>query len=441
MKIYCTRICFLLSILLISLSFACGKPVKTVNVESVKENEELAAEKLAEEKYLQEKLHAEKVDNAIKSYLEEMTPYERIAQLFLVNLEGNESFTPIEYVDGKALIPGGYIFFSFNIASSASTINSFTNSIKDYCLKNNIAIPYLSIDQEGGLVNRLRGITSSVPSNRTIASKYSVKEAYDLYSLQAKQMSMLGFNLNLAPVAEVENETNREFLTSRSYGNKENVLNYATASISAYQDNFVGTVLKHFPGNTNTDPHTGLPEIKCTLAELEDEVIEPFSKLIEKNPAGILMSHARIDVDGLDGDSKNPACLSSYWVTEMLRNKLSYEGLIFSDDIFMAALEKNGYPPEKAVVMAIDAGIDCIMLSEKKFADVVKILYDKAAEDTVFADKLLKSESRVIKYKMSSMILFYNEITDKIEPLEKSVAENWDNTFLSLKTEGDTLVK
>ncbi|MCR5606327.1 MAG: hypothetical protein K6F69_05905, partial [Treponema sp.] len=338
-------------------------------------------------------------------------------------------------------IPGGYIFFSFNIASSASAINSFTNNINEYCIKNGITLPYLSIDQEGGLVNRLRGITSSVPSNRTIASKYSVNEAYDIYASQAKQMNMLGFNLNLAPVSEIENESNKEFLDSRSYGNKENVLNYAAAAITAYQDNSVGTVLKHFPGNTNTDPHTGLPEIKCTLTELESEVIEPFSKLIEKNPSGILMSHARIKVDGLEGDSDNPACLSSYWVTEVLRNKLGYNGLIFSDDIFMAALEKNGYPPKKAVVMAIDAGVDCIMLSEKKFADVVKILYERAFEDSSFAEKLLKSEIRVIKYKMSSNVLFYNESTDKIESFEKDLKEDWNSVFSSLKAEGDSLVK
>ena len=82
------------------------------------------------------------------------------------------------------------------------------------------------------------------------------------------------------------------------------------------------------------------------------------------------MSHARTSAI----DSGTPSCLSSVWVSDLLRKVLNYQGVIFSDDIFMGALAANNYPPEKAVVMAVEAGIDCIMVSEKRISKPVSIL-------------------------------------------------------------------
>ena len=114
--------------------------------------------------------------------------------------------------------------------------------------------------------------------------------------------------------------------------------------MNGFENSGIGTVLKHFPGNSNTDPHTGLPEILWDEETLQKNVLIPFERLSSLNPSGILMSHARLSLS----DSKTPACLSEYWVSQVLRNKMEFDGLIFSDDIFMDALQKNGFPPEKA---------------------------------------------------------------------------------------------
>lgn len=108
------------------------------------------------------------------------------------------------------------------------------------------------------------------------------------------------------------------------------------------------------------------------------------------------MSHARVK----GYDEKNPACLSEYWVTQVLRNDFGYNGIIFSDDIFMGALADNGYPPEVAVVTAIEAGIDCIMISEKRIESCVKILCDKAEQDKSFVAKIDEAVRRMLEYKM-----------------------------------------
>ncbi len=117
------------------------------------------------------------------------------------------------------------------------------------------------------------------------------------------------------------------------------------------------------------------------------------------------MSHARTSAY----DSKNPACLSYFWVTEKLRNEMNYNGIIFSDDIFMKALKDNGYPQNEAVIMALNAGIDCIMISEKRFAEPCSIIYEKALADNNFLEKINKSVRRIIDYKINSGILIMND--------------------------------
>lgn len=343
----------------------------------------------------------------LSNYINNLTLEQKIAQLFIENLEGCTSFRSYETVgvmngtdDKTPLVAGGYLFFSFNIAESRDKMLQFTESIKSYCDTNNVIPPYLAVDQEGGWVTRLKKLNDKLPSNEEVAEEYSVAQAYELYSKQAKQMKELGFHMNLAPVIEVCTEDNAEFLDGRSYGSFKQVLSYGRACVNAYENNQIATVVKHFPGNTNTDPHTGLPEITLSKEQLE-ESIRSFKEILKYEPVSILMSHARTSAI----DSGTPACLSSVWITDILRNEYGYDGIVFSDDIFMGALADNGYPPERAAVMAIDAGIDCIMISEKRFGKAAKVLYETAKSDNAFAQKIDTAVKRVIKYKVDSGII------------------------------------
>ena len=332
---------------------------------------------------------------------------EKISQLFIENLEGCTSFRSYETVgdmndsdDNTPLVAGGYLFFSYNIADTKEDMKAFTQSINDYCEKYNVIPPFLAVDQEGGWVSRLKKLSPKLPSNEFVAGNYSVSEAYDIYKEQALSMADLGFHMNLAPVIEVCTDDNKDFLDGRSFGDGEQVLNYGRACVNAYENNGIATVVKHFPGNTNTDPHTGLPEITLSEEELS-ATLKPFIDVLDYNPEAILMSHARTSAI----DKGVPACLSHVWVTDILRNKIGYEGIIFSDDIFMGALANNGYEPEKAVIMAIDAGIDCIMISEKRFAKAARMILRHAQEDSAFMNRINESVTRIIKYKVNAGII------------------------------------
>ena len=343
-------------------------------------------------------------DAALAKYVAEMPLELKIAQMFIENLEGCTKFRSYETVgamtgtdDSTPLVAGGYIFFSFNIAPDRTQMQTFTNSIRTYCDEYGIIQPYLCVDQEGGWVSRLKKLNPKLPSNEKVAQEFDVSQTYKLYCEQAAGMKDLGFDMNLAPVVEVCTDDNKEFLDGRSFGELAHVINYGRACINAYENNGIATVLKHFPGNTNTDPHTGLPEIKLSEVELLKS-IESFRVLVQYNPAAVLMSHARTSAI----DNGVPACLSKVWVTDILRNQYGYAGLIFSDDIFMGALADNGYPPEIAAISAVEAGIDCIMISEKRFAKAGKVLYKRALQDKDFARKIDEAVLRILKYKIEA---------------------------------------
>ncbi len=336
------------------------------------------------------KLVKQQKEQAVEDYIDSLPLEEKIAQLFVVNIVGASSFVPVE-----ENIAGGFLYFGYNIAGTPFEMLSFNQSVIDYCRQHNKIVPFMTVDQEGGYVNRLRSLNGPLPSAQRVSENLNIEQAGFLYSLQAQQMKALGFTMNLAPVAVVCTSDNEQFLDGRSFGNLTQVGLYGSACVQAYESNEIGTVLKHFPGNTNTDPHTGLPEIQWTKQELETQ-LDSFRTLVEQNPSAILMSHARV----AGYDENNPACLSEYWITKVLRNDFGYNGIIFSDDIFMGALADNGYPPEVAVIAAIEAGIDCIMISEKRINDSVKVLCKKAEQDGQFEEKIDRAVRHIFDYKI-----------------------------------------
>ncbi len=356
---------------------------------------------------------------AFEKYLSSVSLHDKVSQLFIENLEGDTAFFPVE----KDFIPGGYIFFGYNVASSPKKIIGFTDSIKKYCAEHKNIPPFLAVDQEGGTVNRLKVVAGPLSSAEKVSSVLTVKDAYELYKTQAKQMKALGFDMNLAPVVEIKTPKNENFLQGRSFGSLKNVQNYGSAFINAFENNGIATVLKHFPGNTNTDPHTGLPEISLTDKELT-ESLKPFFILNRRNPTATLMSHARVK----SKDNGKPSCFSEYWISDVLRKTIGFTGLVMSDDVFMAALSKNGFPPKEAAVKALQAGVNVIMISEKRISSEAKNLIKKAEEDSSFRVLIENSFKKVMEYKLKANIISFNKEDNgeyKMVPVvsQKSIAD------------------
>ncbi len=371
---------------------------------------------------------AEAKDNAISDFVDSLSADEKFSELFFVNVEGNKTFHSVENVPDvfggakKPLVPGGILLFSYNISKDPLETYEFIKSIHDFYIQNNLVPPFVAVDQEGGDVNRLRGLTRPLPSQKKIAGTLSLDEAAKVYSAQARQMKNLGIHLNLAPVVEVENEANSEFLGTRTFGNLEKVLSYGKTEISSYEENQIATSLKHFPGNSSTDPHSGLPEIFVSKSELENSYLLPFKNLLPFSSA-VLMSHARINISDDESytEEKIPSCLSDFWVSQVVKNQLKFSGLVISDDIFMGALSDNGFPPEIAAQKAVEAGIDSIMISEKRFGGAASLLYKKSLEDENFARKIDSAVKNVIRFKIKCGILLLEEIPSENQDDSNSV--------------------
>lgn len=343
--------------------------------------------------------------DSINDYFQTLTDEEKVAQLFLVSLDGNKNDQIQRIINTNKTAPGGYLLFAFNIQETSDEMIEFLSELnKRYIEKGNIP-PFISIDHEGGVVNRLRNICSKLPSQLSIAKKFSYKEALNLYELQGEQLKNLGIHVNIAPVVEILTDQNIEFLDDRSFGNKESVLTYSKAQIKGMSNAEVLPVLKHFPGNTNNDPHTGLPILDCDEDTLTEIYLTPFYKLDNITESGVLVAHTVAPV--ID---EHPACLSEKVINLLNSKSEKFDGLIFSDDLLMKALIKNGYPVEKSLIAAINAGVNILMISTGSFDEYEDIVLSEYEKDSDFKEKVDKSVKKILEWKVSCNLLKRNVV-------------------------------
>jgi beta-N-acetylhexosaminidase len=226
-------------------------------------------------------------------------------------------------------------------------------------------LPFLAIDQEGGAVQRLAEIASisRVPSARWVAANASAEEARTLYGRMAAAMAGLGFNLNLAPVVDLDSGRRNPAIgrLGRSFGgDPAKVARYAGAFIEAHHAHGILTALKHWPGHGSSlaDPHVALADVTATWRE--DELV-PFMALFDAGKADMIMTgHVHHRFWG-EGDGR-PASLSRGAVGFGLRHKLGFEGVVVTDDLQMESA-LDGRSLGEAIVLALAAGNDIVLIA------------------------------------------------------------------------------
>lgn len=265
-----------------------------------------------------------------------------------------------EIVDGRV---GGLIFFRHNFESvrqAEELVGYFAGLSTEYPL-------FLAVDQEGGQVQRLGSKLGfpSFESPRTIACSYTAAEARDYYRTLAEVLRSTHLNLNFAPCVDLDHEPPCPVIggLGRSFDADPRVVTeYAESCLEAFRDAGVIGCLKHFPGHGSAqgDTHEGLVDITGVWRE---EELEPYRALVAKRiPMGVMTSHLvhrTIDPD-------HPATLSRTWL-DKLRKELGFDGVIFSDDLYMGAIVKN-FGLEDAVVRALEAGVDQVIVSNNPLA-------------------------------------------------------------------------
>jgi len=288
---------------------------------------------------------------------------QKIGQLFFIGIGG----TTVDVETEKLLRevhPGGICLFARNIREARQT-RELIDTLRNY----SEVVPFLSLDQEGGLVDRLRRLFTPMPAAKLFNNSGSV---YWFGSIVAEVIRILGFNMDFAPVVDVvttERESVVNGLFSRAFGlNSEQVVEFAGAFLEGLQSGGVLGCVKHFPGlgAATVDSHEELPEVNVPDDELNSVDLIPYRRLLERNLIhSVMVAHASYPNTALQAASSDgkllPSSLSGNIIDGLLRTELKFDGLVITDDLEMGAIITN-FGIGEACILAINAGADMLAI-------------------------------------------------------------------------------
>lgn len=334
--------------------------------------------------------------DVIQQKLDNMTLDEKIGQMITIGIDGySVDDTAKQLITDKKV--GGVILFKNNISNSNQLLQ-LINDIKGINSTNKIPI-FISVDQEGGRVNRLPSEIKSLPSNEIIGNKNDNKLAYDIGKNIGYALGSFGFNMDFAPVLDVNSNPNNTVIGDRSFSNdKDKVASLGASEINGFKDSNIISVAKHFPGHgdTATDSHYALPIINKTLDELKSVEFVPFKKSIEEKVPAIMVSHILMP----QIDANNPASMSKTIITDILRKDLKFDGLIVTDDMTMGAVT-NDLDITTACINAINAGADLLLVCHgyDNEINVINAIKDSINNEIISIDTINKSVYRILSLK------------------------------------------
>lgn len=373
-------------------------------------------------------------DQELLAKMKKMSLEEKAYQVMMINLPSSKDLASYIEKEFKKGVPAAVLLFKQNLEATPEETASYISRIKE--IFKNMAVkhsfepimPLIALDNEGGSVFRTSSLTTYLPSARKIAEKMDVKSSEELFYILAQQMKLLGVDFNLAPLAECGNSLNEAFLKDRTFStSKDKVVQFANSFIRGMNKAGILCSIKHFPGNGGDDPHGRSSSLSCTIEEFDDVYLYPFRQILnEKHSAlSILLSH--VSFSAIDSF---PFCLSKKGIKEIIRERLKFDSLLLTDDIAMGALKKRGQSSDNAI-LALEAGSDMIMCSERKISPIIEAIVKKAKEDGTFLERLDEAVFHVLKAKQNIA---------KIDK-DQNIPIAFDaKLFASLKQKGDSII-
>ena len=293
---------------------------------------------------------------------------------------------------------GGIIYFTCDIESK----EQFTNLINEHKSKAQNPL-FLSIDQEGGRVERTENIHERYLSPR-FAYKKGEKFLEEQTTKIANELREYGINLNFAPCADVNTNPHNPIIGERAFSDKtDDVIKGVKLVAQTYRKNGIIPCVKHFPGHgdADKDSHLTLPQIDLPMDVMEEIHIKPFKFAVENNIEMIMAAHLHctcFDKEVL------PASLSKNAIG-YLRNKLKYGGVIISDDMVMKGVQDYG--STEAVLMGIRAGLDMFIFRDcdKMTIDVIENVVKIVEKDEDLKERVINSNQRISELKKQYKII------------------------------------
>jgi beta-N-acetylhexosaminidase len=352
--------------------------------------------------------------DGVKKMLRRMTLPEKVGQLFVVEVYGQDAGTvspanrTLYGVDTPAQVidkykPGGVIYFDArrgpDNVRDPRQIATLSNGLQAAALRQRRPIPLLiSTDQEGGsVVFRLTAPATAMPGNMALGAGRSARDARRSAEVIGAELAAVGINQNYAPVADVNVNPANPVIGVRSAGSDPALVSkLVAAQVGGYHDGGVAAVAKHFPGHGDTavDSHFGLPEVTHTRAQLEAIDLPPFRAAIAEGVDTIMTAH--VVVRSVDPTGA-PATMSRPILTGLLRDELGYDGLIVTDALDMGGATGD-YPPDVAPVKAFQAGADQLVLAPRMDVAFAAVL-DAVRTGAISERRLDESVARILRLK------------------------------------------
>lgn len=294
---------------------------------------------------------------------------------------------------------GNIILFRHNV-ESREQLRALCVEIQELVQQETGHPAFIMIDQEGGVVTRLSEDFCNVPEGMALAATEDPENMKICAQITARQLLDCGVNFNLAPVLDINNNVRNPVIGVRSYGDTpEAVVGGTLAAIEGYRQENLLSCGKHFPGHgdTATDSHLGLPVINKTEEELAAFELIPFEAAVRVKVPAIMTSHILFPLIEKD---KIPCTMSRTIITDLLKGKLGFEGLVMSDCMEMNAIQTY-YGSVEGVLGALRAGVDlvCISHSAKVAKQSAEAVLRELEQGTLSRTELERSTEKILRYK------------------------------------------
>jgi beta-N-acetylhexosaminidase len=318
---------------------------------------------------------------------------QELGQLIILGFDGTEMSRPLAFLLNR-IQPAGVILFARNIVSAEQT-HKLLNDCRA-CVSTPV---FTCVDLEGGTVDRFRKVLGPAPSAADVFATRNRRQFRKHGKVIGDCCRALGFNVDFAPVVDLAFEASRTVMSSRAVsGDPKQVAVYAKEFLAGLRSARVFGAIKHFPGlgEANLDTHHELPSVTKSWTKLWEQDIAPYRSLRRDAPM-VLVGHAAYPAVTRD---HTPASLSKKWITEILRKKVGYRGLVVSDDLEMGGVLKAA-PVEQAAVQHVRAGGDLCLIChiEEHVVRSYEALIHEAEADSRFARRCEESVERVLAFK------------------------------------------
>ena len=343
-----------------------------------------------------------------KTILDGMSLEEKIWQLFIVDIDqltGVKSTTVSGDTTKNAIEKkpvGGVIYYADNLENRAQTVEMICKlqSYSRFEL-------FIGVDEEGGDVTRLGGRSDfDVTDFGPMYDVGNTNEAYNVGETLGKQLRELGFNLDFAPVADVWTNEENQVIGKRAFSTEpDKAANMVRNCVGGFKEANLLCTLKHFPGHgdTKADSHKGSVSSEKTLDELQKCELIPFRAGIDAGAPLVMMGH--ITLPNVAGAEEVPATLSKAIVTDLLRNEMGFQGLVVTDAMNMGAITDR-YDPDEAAVLAIQAGVDLILMPDdldKAFQGIQKAVENGDLSEERIDESVLRILETKLRYNIIKM--------------------------------------